>query len=127
MAMPRRLPPIIAVSNRGGLAETYKDVSHEDALRVGGDTKAPDYCFRVGGIFLRICEDRGVETYGELRTLLNGENIYGRLRHLYGIADERYNSGLFHFHAEKGRAEAPDELTPTLVLRGPRRNAVVLR
>jgi hypothetical protein len=253
------------VSNRGGLAEAYKDVIHEDALKVGGDTKAPDYCFRVGGkriffveakkpatnvkgdpapayqvrryawsaklplsiltdfeefavydcrtrpslndksstgrildlkyseyadrwneiasifskdavlkgsfdkfaiserrrgtatvdaaflaeiegwrealarnlalrnpsltvheinfavqrtidrlIFLRICEDRGVETYGELRTLLNGENIYGRLRHLYGIADERYNSGLFHFHAEKGRAEAPDELTPAL-------------
>lgn len=253
------------VSNREGHAEAYKDVIHEDALKVGGDTKAPDYCFRVGGkriffveakkpatnvkgdpapayqvrryawsaklplsiltdfeefavydcrtrprptdksstgrilymkyteyadrwdeiasifskdavlkgsfdkfaiserkrgtatvdaaflaeiegwrealarnlalrnpsltvhelnfavqrtidrlIFLRICEDRGVETYGELRTLLTGENIYGRLRHLYGIADERYNSGLFHFQPEKGRAEAPDQLTPAL-------------
>ncbi len=65
-------------------------------------------------IFLRICEDRGVETYGELRALLNGENVYDRLRHLYRLADERYNSGLFHFQPEKGRAEAPDTLTPTL-------------
>ncbi len=253
------------VSNRGGLAEAYKDVIHEDAVKVGGATKAPDYSFRIGGarkffveakkpavnvkgdpapayqvrryawsaklslsiltdfeefavydcrkrpspndkpsadrilymtyteylsrwdeiasifskdavlkgsfdkyavserkrgtatvdreflaeiegwrdalaknlalrnpslsvhdlnfsvqrtidriIFLRICEDRGVETYGELRALLNGENTYGRLGHLYRIADERYNSGLFHFQPEKGRAEAPDQLTPGL-------------
>ncbi len=65
-------------------------------------------------IFLRICEDRGVETYGELRALHNGENVYDRLRYLYKIADERYNSGLFHFQPEKGRAEAPDTLTPAL-------------
>ena len=29
-------------------------------------------------------------------------------------ADARYNSGLFHFKAEKGRDESPDELTPGL-------------
>ncbi|MBA3754577.1 MAG: restriction endonuclease subunit M, partial [Nitrospira sp.] len=34
-------------------------------------------------IFLRICEDRGVEPYGQLQALLNGQNIYGRLRYLY--------------------------------------------
>jgi hypothetical protein len=65
-------------------------------------------------IFLRICEDRGVETYGTLQGLLNGNNVYGRLRSLYQQADDRYNSGLFHFQAEKDRAEAPDELTPRL-------------
>ncbi|MDH5740826.1 MAG: Fic family protein, partial [Nitrospira sp.] len=65
-------------------------------------------------IFLRICEDRGVETYGTLQTLLNGDKVYGRLRYLYEQADDRYNSGLFHFQAEKGRAEAPDDLTPGL-------------
>ncbi|MFQ5614841.1 MAG: N-6 DNA methylase, partial [Anaerolineae bacterium] len=32
-----------------GYAEAYKDVVHEDAIKVGGATKAPDYCFRVGG------------------------------------------------------------------------------
>src|SRR3989441_5820653 len=62
-------------------------------------------------IFLRICEDRGIEPYAQLQALLNGENIYGRLRHLYDQADDRYNSGLFHFRPEKERAEAPDELT----------------
>jgi len=62
-------------------------------------------------IFLRMCEDRGIEHYGQLQALLNGENTYKRLQYLYGIADDRYNSGLFHFKEEKERAEAPDELT----------------
>ena len=38
------------IANRRGLSEPYKDVIHEDAIKVGGATKAPDYCFRVGGI-----------------------------------------------------------------------------
>ncbi|MDY0391795.1 MAG: Eco57I restriction-modification methylase domain-containing protein [Candidatus Bipolaricaulis sp.] len=62
-------------------------------------------------IFLRICEDRGIEPYGGLQALLNGENVYARLGELFRRADERYNSGLFHFRPEKGRAEPPDELT----------------
>ena len=62
-------------------------------------------------IFLRIAEDRGLEPYAQLQALLSGQNIYGRLRYLYNQADDRYNSGLFHFQAEKDRAEAPDELT----------------
>ena len=37
------------VDNKQGYAESYKDVIHEDAIKVGGVTKAPDYCFRVGG------------------------------------------------------------------------------
>ncbi|HEY8750324.1 MAG TPA: DNA methyltransferase [Tepidisphaeraceae bacterium] len=65
-------------------------------------------------IFLRICEDRGIEQTGQLRALLNGDSVYARLRNLFRGADERYNSGLFHFTAEKGRDEPPDELTPTL-------------
>ncbi len=35
------------VANRQGYAEAYKDVIHEDAIKVGGVTKAPDYCFRI--------------------------------------------------------------------------------
>jgi type I restriction-modification system DNA methylase subunit len=58
-----------------------------------------------------MCEDRGVEHYAQLQALLNGEHTYKRLQYLYGIADEKYNSGLFHFREEKGRAEAPDGLT----------------
>ena len=65
-------------------------------------------------IFLRIAEDRGIEPYAQLQALLNGQQVYSRLRHLYEQADDRYNSGLFHFQSEKGRAEAPDDLTPGL-------------
>ena len=38
------------VANKTGHAEAYKDVIHEGAIKVGGSTKAPDYCFRVGGV-----------------------------------------------------------------------------
>ncbi len=37
------------VQNKQGHAEPYKDVIHEDAVKVGDATKAPDYSFRVGG------------------------------------------------------------------------------
>ena len=37
------------VANVRGYAEQYKDVVHEDAIKVSGATRAPDYCFRVGG------------------------------------------------------------------------------
>jgi type I restriction-modification system DNA methylase subunit len=62
-------------------------------------------------IFLRICEDRGIEPYGRLMALQNGGKVYDRLRELFREADDRYNSGLFHFSKEKNRAGAPDELT----------------
>jgi len=62
-------------------------------------------------IFLRICEDRGIETYGRLLALTNGPNIYPRLGEIFEDADGKYNSGLFYFKAEKGRHEPPDEIT----------------
>lgn len=65
-------------------------------------------------IFLRICEDRGIETYGTLLGLTNGSRIYKRLCEIFYRADEKYNSGLFHFHKEKERTEPPDEFTPNL-------------
>jgi hypothetical protein len=37
------------VRNVQGHAEQYKDVVHEDALKTSRGTRAPDYCFRVGG------------------------------------------------------------------------------
>ena len=38
------------VYNEQGYAEQYKDVIHEDAIKVGGKTRAPDYSFRIGGV-----------------------------------------------------------------------------
>jgi len=37
------------MENKAGHAEPYKDVIHEDAIKIGGETKAPDYSFRIGG------------------------------------------------------------------------------
>jgi len=67
-------------------------------------------------IFLRICEDRGTEDYGRLNMLQNGKDVWARLNEQFRRADDRYNSGLFHFKAEKGRNNAPDRLTPELAL-----------
>ncbi|MFP5262404.1 MAG: Eco57I restriction-modification methylase domain-containing protein [Blastocatellia bacterium] len=65
-------------------------------------------------IFLRICEDRRIERYGGLLELLHTGEVYKNLITLFHRADERYNSGLFHFQHEKGRPEPPDPMTPRL-------------
>lgn len=66
-------------------------------------------------IFLRICEDRGIENYGRLMALNNGDNVYPRLFEIFRKADEKYNSGLFHFSKERGR-ENYDRITPQLLI-----------
>ena len=38
------------VHNERGYAEAYKDIVHEEALKIGGATEAPDSCFRIGGV-----------------------------------------------------------------------------
>lgn len=54
-------------------------------------------------IFLRICEDRRIERYGQLQEIAGRDNIYHQLADAFKRADDRYNSGLFHFKAEPGR------------------------
>ena len=67
-------------------------------------------------IFLRICEENGVEPGAPLMALKSGPNLYPRLLALFYKANERYNSGLFHFDARDKRGEAPDEITPALTV-----------
>lgn len=67
-------------------------------------------------IFLRICEARGIERYGQLQDLLKSNQVYQDLAVLFQHADDRYNSGLFHFRKEKDRLEPPDDLTLKLSL-----------
>jgi len=93
-------------------------LAHNLALRNGGINER-DLNFSVQRIidrviFLRICEARGTERFGQLQALLNGETVYPRLTKLFRDADDRYNSGLFHFQPERDRREHPDELTPGL-------------
>jgi hypothetical protein len=38
------------VANRAGYAEAYKDVVHEDSVKVETTVRAPDYAFRIGGV-----------------------------------------------------------------------------
>jgi type I restriction-modification system DNA methylase subunit len=59
-------------------------------------------------IFLRMCEDRGIEPYGQIQSLENGANTYRRLRQIFYHADGKYNSGLFDFKT--------DRLTPELAV-----------
>jgi hypothetical protein len=67
-------------------------------------------------LFLRMCEDRGIETYGQLLSFINGDNVYPRLCTFFEKADAKYNSGLFHFKKESGQAEPPDELSLDLII-----------
>jgi type I restriction-modification system DNA methylase subunit len=87
-------------------------------------------------VFLRICEERGIEPEKQLLEIAappppslrdtspksrsaefgGGREgaVYKELCHLFQRADTKYNSGLFHFKKEAGRASHPDDLTPSL-------------
>lgn len=68
-------------------------------------------------VFLRICEDRLIEDYGRLRNAAGGKGgVYSALVKLFSIAEDRYNSGLFHFKSEKGRTSQVDAMTPGLTI-----------
>lgn len=68
-------------------------------------------------VFLRMAEDRGLEPYGQLLKLCERPDIYPRfMRDVCRQADEKYNSGLFHFQKESGVSEDPDRITPKLAV-----------
>ena len=52
-------------------------------------------------VFLRIAEDRGIESYGRLRSAVApGRQAYSEIKRLFHEADDKYNSGLFDFRAD---------------------------
>ena len=57
-------------------------------------------------IFLRICEDRGIEPYGQLQPAAESTDVYIRLLNHFKLAESKYNSGIFDF--------GYDSITPTL-------------
>jgi hypothetical protein len=58
-----------------------------------------------------------LEPYEQLLKLCERADIYSRFMHdLSRRADEKYNSGLFHFRSESGISEAPDRITPKLAV-----------
>lgn len=52
-------------------------------------------------IFLRIAEDRKIEPYGSLKSVLSYGDYYSSLFSLFRRADEKYNSGLFDFKRDR--------------------------
>jgi type I restriction-modification system DNA methylase subunit len=65
-------------------------------------------------IFLRITEDREIEEEFQLQKIAEGKNVYQRLRRIFLSADDKYNSGLFHFRKEPDREGMHDELSLNL-------------
>ena len=68
-------------------------------------------------VFLRMAEDRGLEPYEQLLKLCAQPEVYSRfMRQVCRRADEKYNSGLFYFERETGVSDAPDRISPRLVV-----------
>jgi type I restriction-modification system DNA methylase subunit len=67
-------------------------------------------------VFLRICEERGIEPENQLLEITNTDKVYEELCELFKRADTKYNSGLFHFKKEKEQNSRADDLTLTLNL-----------
>jgi hypothetical protein len=102
--------------------EGWRDVLARNLALRNGDLSADDLNAAVQRIidriiFLRMAEDRGLESYGQLHKLCEQPDIYNRfMSGLCRKADQKYNSGLFHFQKEPGVSDAPDTLTPRLVV-----------
>jgi hypothetical protein len=62
-------------------------------------------------LFLRMCEDRDIEPFEQLKKISQTRGVYGELCELFRQADNRFNSGLFHFTAEKARRGTQDTFT----------------
>jgi len=68
-------------------------------------------------VFLRMAEDRGLEPYEQLLKLCDRTDVYTRfMTDLCRRADEKYNSGLFHFQKQADVPEPPDRITPKLAI-----------
>ncbi len=52
-------------------------------------------------IFLRICEDRGIEPSERLKSYVTDKHCYRSLFEYFREADKKYNSGLFDFKKDK--------------------------
>lgn len=62
-------------------------------------------------VFLRISEDRNIEPYGRLNGIAQDRTeVYNGLKGLYAEANDKYNSGLFHF-TESEADEAGDPIS----------------
>jgi hypothetical protein len=78
-------------------------------------------------IFLRIAEARGLEGFGDLQNAGTNEEpgVYARLVGLFKRADNRYNSGLFHFSKSKDQNSEPDQISAGLAVSdGPLRHLI---
>ncbi len=65
-------------------------------------------------IFLRMAEDRGIEPEDQLADIITRPDVYRSLQNVFITADQKYNSGFFHFTPEAEIPEKPDTLTPFL-------------
>ncbi|MEA3487749.1 MAG: DNA methyltransferase [Euryarchaeota archaeon] len=68
-------------------------------------------------IFLRICEDRGIEHYGQLQTRAEGDKVYTHLLNHFKLAESKYNSGIFDFDADTitPRLHIDDKVLKTII------------
>jgi hypothetical protein len=64
------------MENVSGYAEAYKAVIHEDAIKIGDATKAPDYCFRIGGTHKFFSKPRNPQSISR-RMLIRRINFAG--------------------------------------------------
>ncbi|MGB3458933.1 MAG: DNA methyltransferase, partial [Halobacteriota archaeon] len=68
-------------------------------------------------IFLRICEDRGIEPYGQLQTKAESGDVYMHLLNHFRLAESKYDSGIFNFDADMitGTLKIDDKVLKTII------------
>ncbi len=76
-------------------------------------------------VFLRICEDRNIEPYGRLHGIARArDDVYDQLKTLYAQANDKYNSGLFHFTTDEND-EAGDPVSLKIDIGGEALHSII--
>jgi len=87
--------------NEQGYAQEYKDVIHEDTIKIGGAAKAPAYAFRIGGtrkFFVEMKPTSHDAELGQEQVLQHAEQL--RDFHGVGLPFVFYTNGHKHFFWE---------------------------
>lgn len=108
----RGLPGRDRALARNGLAHSLALRNHYLGQREAPNFAVQQTIDRI--IFLRICEDRGIEPYGSLLGLVNGTEVYQRLLLRFRHADVRQLRAVLLRKSERGRGDAVDAITPFL-------------
>jgi hypothetical protein len=97
------------MDNKKSCAEAYKEVIHEDAITVGGATKAPDYCFRIGEVrkFFVEAKKPSIDIKGDIHPAYQLRRYAWSAKLLLSILTDFEELAVYDCHIKPAKTDKP--------------------